>query len=91
MDYTTQRPSFKGTFTKYLPFPRNEYERVKIKALEESKNKVSVSTLKERSETHRIRVKILIQIMIDEGRKIPEITEMLGVSRATIYNTYIKK
>jgi hypothetical protein len=37
-DYESQRPSFKGTFSNYIPFDREEYEALKNKSLLEHSN-----------------------------------------------------
>lgn len=90
LDYTSQRPTFKGTFTKFMPIPRKQYEALKTAAIKKIREKENVSEIKEARETHKIRCKILIKHMIKEFKTKPAtIGELLGIARTTVYE-YIK-
>lgn len=91
-DYTSQRPTFKGTFTKYLPFDRVAYERDKTEALNKIRKRENVGKIKEEKEIHKNRVKLLIKSLMNDHQVKPAmIAEQIGVSRTTIYNVYLRE
>lgn len=86
LDYTSQRPSFKGTFTKYSIVPRKQYEKLKTQTMHKIRQRENVTEIKERAETHKIRVRILIKYMMRILKIKPAfISELLGIARTTIY------
>jgi len=91
LDYKAQRPSWKGTFTKYMPFDKKEYETLKNKTLQDIKKRENFSEIKEKQLTEKIRVKILIKHMMKQLKIKPAfIGELLGIARTTVYG-YLKK
>lgn len=91
LDYKSQTPSWKGTFTKYVPFDKAEYEELKSKTLQQIKKKENVSHIKEQQQTEKIRVKILIKHMMKQLKIKPAfIGELLGIARTTVYG-YLKE
>ncbi len=89
LDYTQQKATFTGTFTKYLPFNRLRYERLKTDTLTKIRNRENISEVKKREELHRKRVTVLIKKLQELGIKIPRIADLLIVDRTTVYN-YLK-
>ncbi len=90
LNYQCQKPSFKGTFTNYMPFNRKEYEKLKTNALKEMRRKDSPTKLSIRLETHKNRVTLLIKELCRNKYTKKEIAEVIGVSKANIFNTYLK-
>lgn len=91
LEYQAQRPSFKGTFTKYFPINKQEYETLKNETLQKIKKRENISEIKEQQQTERIRVKILIKHMMKQLKIKPTfIGELLGIARTTIYG-YLKE
>jgi hypothetical protein len=90
LDYTSQRPTFKGTFINWLPFDRAEYETLKTEALKKAQEKEDYEALKDISDTHATRVKVLTK-WLQEQFTVPinTIAERLGVSRRNMYKTYL--
>jgi hypothetical protein len=89
LDYKAQSPSFKGTFTKFIPFPREEYESLKNKTLHKLK-KEKTEAFKEQYLMEKLRIKILLNYLIKELKKKPIfISQMIGVSRTMLYK-YLK-
>lgn len=84
LDYKCQRPSFKGTFTNYLPFDRTEYEKAKTEALiakskkQEEAEAESILLDKEKSFSNKCLI-LLKQVM-----KVKDIAEALNINRRTI-------
>jgi len=91
LDYTSQRPSFKGTFIDYIPFNRKEYETLKSKTLNEIRHRENISKVKISRDTHKNRVTILIKLLMQNYKLKPvEIAENLGIARTTVYE-YLKQ
>ncbi len=92
LDYKSQMPSFKGTFTKYFPIPRQEYEELKNKTMNLIRKRESYTKIKEREQTHKLRVKLLINYMMQQLKiKGDIISEIIGIGRSAIYNVYLKE
>jgi len=90
LNYQAQKPSFRGTFNNWFPVNKAEYERLKNKTLNKIRKKENVSEIKQREETHRIRIKILLKHLIKEVKLKPAfLGELLGISRSRIYD-YIR-
>ena len=91
LDYKAQTPSWKGTFIKYVPFDKVEYEALKNETLNKIRQRENVSEIKEAKETEKIRVKILIKHMMKQLKIKPAfIGELLGIARTTVYG-YLKE
>ena len=84
LDYTVQRPTFKGTFTDWLPFPRDEYEKLKRKALQEKSERkeeqAAESILLDKEKMFSNNCLRLLK----EGMPVKTIAERLGINRRTI-------
>jgi len=88
LDYKSWKPSFKGTFTKFFPIPRKEYEERKTTKLAQLRKRESASQSRKQAETHRNRCSILIDKFREGGWKVKEIAQLLGVDTGTIHHTY---
>lgn len=92
LDYRCQRPTWDGTFVNYMPFDRDEYEKLKSATLRKKKKKENYQALKEQSETHMVRIKILAKwLQQDYQVPVDTIAERIGVSRQNMYKTYFSK
>ncbi|HUC78997.1 MAG TPA: helix-turn-helix transcriptional regulator [Candidatus Saccharimonadales bacterium] len=90
LDYKAQKPSFKGTFTDFIPFDREEYETLKNKSLIQIRKRESYGDMKESHDTELIRVRILIKYLRNELKiKALPIAERIGISVSTLYEKYI--
>lgn len=89
LEYQAQRPSFKGTFTKFFPINKQEYEDLKNKTLQDIKKRENYTEVKEQQETEKIRVKILIKYLMKQLKIKPAfIGELLGIARTTVYHYF---
>lgn len=91
LDYKAQRPTFKGTFINWIPFDRQEYERLKNDTLKKAKAKEDYEALKDISETHRVRTKVSIKWLQELKVPIQTIAERFGITRQGLYKTYLTK
>jgi len=91
LDYKAQKRSFHGTFTNWIPFCRDEYESLKTKALIKIRKRESYNEVKEKAETHLIRLRIIIKWLMRELKIKPKVIgERLGIARSTVYE-YLKE
>ncbi len=90
LDYKAQSPSFKGTFNNWFPVNKAEYEALKNETLKAIQKKENYSDVKEKQQTEKVRVKILIKYLMKEVKIKPAfIGELLGIARTTVYD-YLK-
>lgn len=89
LDYSQQKPSFKGTFTKYFPMDREEYETEKNIQLKGIREKEGVSLIRKAAEIHRNRMIISVSKFIELGFKPKDLAILFACDKATIYNSYI--
>ena len=66
LDYKAVLPSFRGTFTKFFPIPRLQYENHKQKKLQELRDKEPKAKNSVRVELHKSRVRLAITYMHDD-------------------------
>ena len=92
LDYKGQRPTFKGTFTNWLPFDRKEYEALKNKALQEKTQKqieeeAEQILLEKETRFANKCLKLLVEAFCTCGKKtytIQNLAKKLNINRRTI-------
>ncbi len=90
-DYTSQRPTFKGTFTNYVPFNRKTYEALKSETLNKIRKRENVGKIKEEKDLHKNRVRLLIKHLMQDYKEKPAlIAEKIGVASLSLLLSFLR-
>ena len=80
LNYNAQRPSFRGTFTKYIPLDRNKYEKIKQAELQRIREREEKPKSTKRLDKLKGRNILLIEELKKSGYTQKKIARVCGVT-----------